>query len=50
MEGDGHKEKVNEGECSGCIFLFIYENRILKPVQIVLRRKRGEKRKKPQRG
>jgi hypothetical protein len=35
---------VNEYECGGCIFVFIYENRRLKPVEIVLRRRGEEKR------
>jgi hypothetical protein len=32
---------VNEGEHGGCIFLFIYENRRMKSIEIVLRRGRG---------
>jgi hypothetical protein len=43
-EGVEHKKRVNEYECGGCIFVFIYENRRLKPVEIVLRRRGEEKR------
>jgi hypothetical protein len=40
-EGEGHKERVNEGEM---YFVFISENRRIKPVRIVLRRGRRGKR------
>jgi hypothetical protein len=33
-----HKERRSEGEYGGYIFVFIYENRILKPVEMVLRK------------
>jgi hypothetical protein len=39
-EGGRHKERVNKGECGRCIFVFIYENRKMKSVEIVLRRGR----------
>jgi hypothetical protein len=39
LEGIGHKERVNEGKYGGCI---LYENRIMKPVQIVLRREKED--------
>jgi hypothetical protein len=44
LQRGGHKEKENECEYCGCIFVFTYENRRLKPVEIVLRRRGEEKR------
>jgi hypothetical protein len=35
--GGGHKQRENEGEYCGCI-LYSYENRRVKPIEIVLRR------------
>jgi hypothetical protein len=38
----GHRERVNDGEYYGCILYFIYENRRMKPIEIVLRGGREE--------
>jgi hypothetical protein len=46
--GGGHKERIGEGEYDTCI-LSSYENRRMKPVEIVLRRGREEE-EKPWRG
>jgi hypothetical protein len=38
INGKGrHKERISEGEYGGCI-LYPYENRTMKPIEIVLRR------------
>jgi hypothetical protein len=48
-EGGGHNEMVKEGKYGGCILYFVfviwwmYENRTMKPVEIVLRRRREDK-------
>jgi hypothetical protein len=42
--GGNYRENVNEGEYGGMCFAFIYENRIMKRVEIVIRRgKRGKR-------
>jgi hypothetical protein len=46
----GHKERGNKGEYGGCIFISIYENRRMKPVEIVLRKEGEGKRKNDGRG
>jgi hypothetical protein len=38
----GHKERVNKGEYGGCILYSYYENRRMKPAEIVLIRDGGE--------
>jgi hypothetical protein len=38
MGGGGHKERGNEGAYGRCIFVSIYENRRMKPVEIILSR------------
>jgi hypothetical protein len=40
VEGGWHKERGNEGECSGCI-LYPYMKIRMKPVEIVLTRGEG---------
>jgi hypothetical protein len=43
--GEGwHKERVNEGVYGGCVFVSIYENRRMKPLEIVI--KRGGRRER----
>jgi hypothetical protein len=39
-EVGGYKERGNEGEYGG-VFCIMYENRRMKPVEIVLRKKEG---------
>jgi hypothetical protein len=41
--GRRHKERLKEGEDGGNIFVFMYENRTTKPVEIVLRIREGER-------
>jgi hypothetical protein len=38
-DGGDHKERVKEGEYSKKYFIFVYENVIMEPVDIVLRSK-----------
>jgi hypothetical protein len=37
---DGHKERGNECEYGGCIS-YSYENRRMKPVEVILRKEEG---------
>jgi hypothetical protein len=41
--GGGHKEKVKVGKIWWKHFVFMYENRIMKPFEIAPRRGRGNK-------
>jgi hypothetical protein len=40
-EEGGHKGRVKKDECSESIFVFMYKNKTIKPVEIVLRRGKG---------
>jgi hypothetical protein len=37
-EGEWNKERVKEDKSGGCIFAFMYEDRLMKSTEIVLRR------------